>query len=30
MAGETDKEDYTDMKFELEYDWEQDIDIQEI
>ena len=21
MAGETDKEDYTDLKFEHEYDW---------
>jgi hypothetical protein len=29
MAGETDKEEYTDMKFELEYEWEQDIDIHD-
>lgn len=30
MAGETDKEDYSDLKFELEYEWEQDIDINEL
>jgi hypothetical protein len=30
MAGETDKEDYNDLKFELEYEWEQDIDIGEL
>jgi hypothetical protein len=30
MAGETDKEEYTDFKFELEYEWEQDIDIHEL
>jgi hypothetical protein len=27
MAGETDKEDYTDLKFDLEFDWQQDEDI---
>lgn len=29
MAGETDHDEYTDLKFELEYEWEQDIDIHE-
>jgi hypothetical protein len=29
MAGETDKEDYTDLKFELEHEWQQDIDIRD-
>ena len=29
MAGETDKEDYTDMKLELEYEWQLDIEIRE-
>jgi hypothetical protein len=30
MAGETDKEDYTDLRFDLEFDWQQDDDIQDI
>jgi len=28
MAGETDKEDYTDLKFELEFEWEQDHELR--
>lgn len=30
MAGETDKEDYTDLRFDLEFEWQQDDDIQDI
>ena len=30
MAGETDKEDYTDLKLDLEFDWQQDDDIQDL
>ena len=30
MAGETDKEDYTDLRFDVEFDWQQDDDIQDI
>lgn len=30
MAGETDKEDYTDLKLELEFEWQQDQDILDL